>query len=196
MCDDGRKYSEELKNILFSDMTEEEKEEWIKYETTKEGIVDFWDAHPEIGTPMSDLGLKPEDFENAPAYEVTDKDIKMEYTKEEFATLATPVYRYESYVYGKRGYGKNSRRFCREVARRTENSVLTYRQILALNGSNPGFGSGGSNIYSVFLYRGGSNCKHFWVKYYIDQNGGGLVKSPTNEQPTQIHKGDMPPPKK
>ncbi len=196
MCDDGKKYCDKVKEVLFSKMTDKEKEEWIKHETQKEDLMDFWAKHPEIGTPMSDLGLKPEDFENAPAYEVTDKDIKMEYTKEEFATLATPVYRYESFAYGALGYGKNSRRFCKEVATRTRNSVLTYRQILALNGSNPGFGQGGSNIYSVFRFRGGSNCKHFWVKYYIDPDGKGLVKSPTNEQPTQIHKGDMPPPKK
>ena len=193
MCE----FDDTIKRILLdSDLSEKEKEDWIKYETEKEAILDFWDRHPEIGTPMSELGLTPEDFENAPAYEVSEKDLKQQYTKEEFATLATPFYRYESYVYGRKGYGDNSRRFCIQVADRTRESVLTYRQILALNGSNPGFGSGGSNIYSVFLYRGGSNCKHFWVKYYADPNGGGLVKSPFDEQPTQIHKGDMPPPKK
>ena len=82
------------------------------------------------------------------------------------------------------------------VASRTEGGAMRYTDILRLNGSNPGFGSGGSNSYSIFLYRGGSNCKHFWVKYYLDPEKKGLVKAPTTEQPLQIHKGDMPPPNK
>lgn len=201
MCD----FSDELKRIVFSDMTDEEKEEAIKYETAKENIVGFLDRHPEIGVSFHELGLTEEDFINAPAYEITDKDIKMDYSKEEFAidlddvddlAKPTPLYRYESYAYGASGYGKNSRRFCRDVATRSRTSAFRYVDILRLNGSNPGFGSGGSNIYSVFLYRGGSNCKHFWVKYYYQPKEQRLVKAPTTEQPTQIHKGDMPPPKK
>lgn len=193
MCD----FSDELKRIVFSDMTDEEKEKWIKVETAKENMLDFWAKNPQIGTSYEELGLTQEDFDNAPKYDISDKDYEMKYTKEDFLAKPTPLYRYESYAYPDiTGYGSNSRRFCKEVATRTRTNALKYHQILALNGSNPGFGYDGANIYNVFRWRGGNWCKHFWTKYYYDPEQQKLVEAPTNEQPRQVDKGNLRPPKK
>lgn len=193
MCDLEKDFK---KIVLSSDLSDEEKIEQLRIEAEKESIVDYLYRHPELGVSFEELGLTEEDFLNAPTYEVSEDEGKQQYSKEDFDAKPTPLYRYESFVYGASGYGKNSRRFCVEVASRTRTSAFRYVDILKLNGSNPGFGSGGSNIYSVFRFRGGSNCRHFWTKYYYDPKKRELVKAPAGEQPNQIHKGKMPPPKK
>ena len=195
MCE----YNEKIKFIASDKYsTDEEKLKWIEEETNKEVMLDFLDANKDIGISFEDLGLTQEDFDNAPKYYVDEYDFNIgrdEFKKkEEFNIIG--LYKYDSYAYGASGYGKNSRRFCRTVATRTRTSLMRYQDILRLNGSNPGFGSGGSNSYSIFLYRGGSNCKHFWTKYYYDTDSQKLVKAPFTDQPTQVHKGDMPPPSK
>jgi hypothetical protein len=68
---------------------------------------------------------------------------------------------------------------------------MRYVDILKLNGSNKGFGQGGSNIYSVFRFRGGVNCKHIWVKYVFNKKTKELVESPRSQQPRQIDAGDV-----
>jgi hypothetical protein len=36
---------------------------------------------------------------------------------------------------------------------------------------NPGFGEGGSNSYNIFMFKGGAQCKHFFMrKVYIRKN--------------------------
>ena len=36
---------------------------------------------------------------------------------------------------------------------------------------NEGFGKGGSDSYNPFLFKGGVNCKHFWMrKIYMRKN--------------------------
>jgi hypothetical protein len=196
MCE----YCDNIKRISFSnDLTDEEKAEWIARETGKELMCDMLESESDIGVSFESLGLTLEDFEKAQSYEISEKDLRSDFKdekKNEFDAAPTPLYRYESYAYGARGHGKNSRRFCVTVADKSKTSAFRYVDILRLNGSNPGFGSGGSNIYSVFLYRGGSNCKHFWTKYFYEPSTQKLVKAPPGEQPTQIHKGDMPPPNK
>ena len=68
---------------------------------------------------------------------------------------------------------------------------MRYVDILKLNGSNKGFGAGGSNIYSVFKFRGGVNCKHIWVKYLFNKTTNALVEAPRSAQPLQIDAGDV-----
>jgi hypothetical protein len=36
---------------------------------------------------------------------------------------------------------------------------------------NPGFGPNGSDTYNIWLYKGGPNCYHFWMrKIYLRRN--------------------------
>jgi hypothetical protein len=70
---------------------------------------------------------------------------------------------------------------------------MRREDIERLNSANPGFGKGGSNNYSVFNWRGGSNCKHKFVKYFYDPDTKNLVVAPSNQQPTQTTVGGKVP---
>ena len=71
------------------------------------------------------------------------------------------VYRYT----GPRG----QRGFCRTMV--GLNRVYTRPDITSMNSLNPGFGAGGSRSYSVFKYKGGPNCQHYWEKLMRYNNG-------------------------
>ena len=73
------------------------------------------------------------------------------------------------YQYAPLSTSADSREFCRKMV----SAAKTYRiedidQELAVN---PGFGIGGSNSYNIFMYKGGAQCKHFFMrKVYIRKN--------------------------
>jgi len=107
----------------------------------------------------------------------------------------TNLYRYVAHPssgYGSSQVGKHTRGFCKKVTSRTNVALMRYVDILKLNGSNPGFGQGGSNVYSVFRFRGGSRCKHVWVKYKYNKETRQLIEAPRSEQPKQIGAGNVP----
>jgi hypothetical protein len=49
-------------------------------------------------------------------------------------------------------------------------TFFTFEEIRAIAQApvNPGFGPRGTDIYDIWKYSGGANCKHFWRKYYIN----------------------------
>jgi hypothetical protein len=69
------------------------------------------------------------------------------------------VYRNDNFLANKSG---TIRDFCRIM----ESADKIYRKedIMKMGGSNPGFGIDGSNYYDKFLYKGGPNCHHFWLR--------------------------------
>ena len=64
---------------------------------------------------------------------------------------------------------RGQRRFCRTL--KAFNRVYSRSDITAMNSLNPGFGTNGSNSYSVFKYKSGPNCQHYWEKL-IQYNDG------------------------
>jgi len=190
MCE----YCDNIKKVAFDKgLSEDEKIKKLEEETLKEIFLDFLDANEDIGIPLNELGLTQEDLDNAPKYELNDNDFNHEKDvfkkKEEFKLIS--LYKYDSNAYGTKRYGDHTRRFCKMLVDRTSLSLMRKQDIDALNGSNPGFGQGGSDNYSVFNWRGGSNCKHFWVKYFYDTDSMQMVKAPFNQQPIQQNKGDV-----
>ena len=81
-------------------------------------------------------------------------------------------YRYDG------GVRKNTRDFCRalyEAKRiyRREDIESMDKEVV-----NAGFGEGGSDTYSIWLYKGGPNCYHYWsrVVYFRKRNTDGTFK--------------------
>ena len=187
-------YKDNLKNIL-NNFSGEEAIKKLQEETIKESILNLMDD-PKLGVSIKDLGVTLEDLNNSDYIHEIDESEELVDDSDNFAKKKTiNLFRYVAHTssgYGSTGIGKNSRSFCIKVSKRTNISLMRYRDILKLNGSNPGFGQGGSNIYSVFKYRGGVNCKHIWVKYVFDTEAKKLVKAPKSEQPRQIGAGDVP----
>lgn len=141
---------------------------------------------------IKDYGIPIEDFYN-PEYqhEITKEDFEGpkigstgEFGKQEDFRIIN-LYRYMSDSYGPSEIGPNTRQFCKDVVALTSTTPITFRQIQSIT-PNPGLGRGGSNIYSVFRFRGGSNCKHKWVKFKFDTESLTLVRAPADDQPNQV----------
>ena len=186
MCE----YCDNIKKIVFSKvMSDEDKLKQIEEETNKEIFLDFLDANQDLGVTYEELGLTQEDLDNAECYEIEEEDKRETFGQENFKLIN--LYKYTSYAYGSKGYGKNSRRFCVQLSNRTNASLMRYQDIVSLNGSNPGLGKGGSDYYSIFDWRGDSHCKHYWIKYFYDTESMKMVKAPNGQQPIQRNKGNV-----
>lgn len=74
----------------------------------------------------------------------------------------------------------NSRDFCSNMMR--ADKIYRKEDIIRMSGQavNPGLGQGGSDTYSIWLYKGGARCHHRWNKQvYVSFEGVGIdVKSP------------------
>ena len=111
------------------------------------------------------------------------------------------------YVYA--GDPNPQREFCRKMmsARR----VYRYEDIIAAGDRavNRGFGPNGTNTYSIWLYKGGPNCRHFWKRHtYLRKNnkkisvnqakkvireaGVGAKRLVENDRRVATRPGDMP----
>ena len=66
------------------------------------------------------------------------------------------------------------------------NRIYSRSDITAMDNFNPGFGANGSNSYSVFKYKGGPNCQHYWeeLAVYKDASGREVIVSlgPTTDE--------------
>ena len=72
------------------------------------------------------------------------------------------------YVYSQDNFLENKsgtkREFCRQMT--GQNKMYRKEDILNMTTKavNPGFGRGGANTYSIWLYKGGPQCFHFWSR--------------------------------
>jgi hypothetical protein len=61
----------------------------------------------------------------------------------------------------------NTRIFCKNMVRASQAGVVyRYEDIIQMgdDGINKEFAAKGESTYSIFLYKGGANCKHFWSR--------------------------------
>ena len=68
------------------------------------------------------------------------------------------------YAYAPGTVSDNSREFCRKMV--SANRVYRKEDILAAGNRavNPGWGANGADTYSIWLYKGGGDCHHFWKR--------------------------------
>ena len=77
------------------------------------------------------------------------------------------------YQYAPLRAGADSRTFCKKMV----NSKKIYRkediEQMSKNAVNAGWGVNGAANYDIWLYKGGGNCHHFWMrKTYMSKNEG------------------------
>jgi hypothetical protein len=73
------------------------------------------------------------------------------------------------YQYAPLSFSTKSREFCRKMVSAAK--VYRIEDIDRDLSVNPGFGEGGSNSYNIFMFKGGAQCKHFFMrKVYIRKN--------------------------
>lgn len=103
---------------------------------------------------------------SAKPYSKSEQDGKSKQEREEGNTFLV------RYMYSPQKYNANSRPFCKKMV--DANKVYRKEDIQAMTTKavNPGFGKGGSDTYSVWLWKGGSRCQHRWLrKTYVRKDG-------------------------
>ena len=148
-------------------------------------IINFFKNDIKGVLSIEELGLELKDFYN-PRYQqsLTANDEAMLnekglFGKDDYIT----IYKYISNEYGTKGYGPNSRLFCKELMIQKD-KVFSMEGIVALNDAPGKANRAGGGGYSVFKYRGGNYCKHKWVRYTYDPTTSQLIE-PTLIQPAQ-----------
>ena len=77
------------------------------------------------------------------------------------------------YKYSPERYSANSRPFCKKMV--DAKKVYRKEDIIAMDKKvvNAGFGKGGADTYSIWLYKGGARCQHKWLrKTFVRKEGG------------------------
>lgn len=83
------------------------------------------------------------------------------------------------YKYSSSRTASNSRDFCRRMMGLSR--YYSREEIDALDTFNEEFGPGaGGGQYSIFKYKGGANCQHFWRKYEAQRVNGRLQVYPVD----------------
>lgn len=179
-------------------LTDNYKFSYIEDLIQEDEFCDWFESLNNLGISISNLGIDIADLNSLDyIWDINDEDKGIPSETTQFASQENfrviNLYRYISREYGPSYIGPNTRRFCRMVVSRTNNSLMRYEDIVRLNSSNPGLGKGGSNSYSVFEWRGGANCKHIWVKYKYDTESQSLVQAPSGDQPRNVQVNGMVP---
>jgi hypothetical protein len=179
----GVKLSAELPDELGSDIADalidlgqEEEELFKEFEVIDEREVNY-DEEQGLDEVITDLN-KPKDKSllskiwefvstgSAKPYKESEQDGTSKQTKEEGNEFLV------RYMYSPQRYSANSRKFCKKMV--DAKKVYRKEDIISMDTKvvNAGFGKGGSDTYSIWLYKGGARCQHKWLrKTYVRKDG-------------------------
>ena len=79
------------------------------------------------------------------------------------------------YAYAPNDTKTNSREFCKKMV--SASKVYRKEDVLRMDGQavNEGFGPQGAATYSIWLYKGGARCHHFWMRKTYLAKGEGVT---------------------
>jgi len=179
----GVKLSAELPDELGSDIADaliylgqDEEELFEEFEVIDEREVNY-DEEQGLDEVITDLN-KPKDKSllskiwefvstgSAKPYKESEQDGTSKQTKEEGNEFLV------RYMYSPQRYSANSRKFCKKMV--DAKKVYRKEDIISMDKKvvNAGFGKGGSDTYSIWLYKGGARCQHKWLrKTYVRKDG-------------------------
>jgi hypothetical protein len=158
---------QELK-LSSVDMSDEDEDAWLEhlYERGETINEDEWELDEELSGEVKDIETE----------ERIQKEIeaKNQGAVEMYKAYANPDAKSEMdggiykvrYGYPTR-YSDNSRRFCKAMAQAASGGIIyRYEDIVRMGdeGVNSGFAASGESTYSIFLYKGGANCHHYWTR--------------------------------
>jgi hypothetical protein len=212
----GVKLSQDLPDELGSDIADElidlgqdESELLAEYDLVDESEVDY-ELNDELDEVITDLNTEPEkdettlskiwNFVSTGTAKPNAKSIQDGKSKQDSQKGVEFLVRYS---YSPEKAGSNSRQFCSKMI--GAKKVYRKEDIVAMGKKsvNAGFGKGGSDTYSIWLYKGGARCNHKWFrKTYQIKNGeksqitSGQAKSkgfkmPKNAQKVPVAPKDM-----
>ena len=173
-------YFKTLQPLEFTDLNNALTKEQVEEETGQKLSKDIPRlSDEEFNTIYSELDKLGED-EDLEEWEIVDErpvDYAQEEALDKMINLtstgnANPNQKSEQdaglykvrYQYAPLRYSENSREFCKKMV---EAKKIYRKEDILKMGSipvNAGFGAGGSSTYSIWLYKGGANCHHFWMR--------------------------------
>ena len=180
----GVKLSQELPDELGSDIAdalidlgEDESELLSDFDVIDEREVDY-DEEVGLDEVISDLNKPKEKSTLAKVWEFvsTGKATPYRESEQDGTSKQTDEKGNEflvRYMYSPQSYSANSRRFCKKMV--DAKKVYRKEDIISMDEKvvNAGFGKGGSNTYSIWLYKGGARCQHKWLrKTFVRKEGG------------------------
>ena len=179
----GVKLSQELPDEIGSDIADalielgQDEDELLKdFDVIDEREVSY-DHEEELDEVITDLN-KPKDKSllskiwefvstgSAKPYKESEQDGKSKQSKEEGNEFLV------RYMYAPARTKATSRQFCSKMV--SAKKVYRKEDIVAMDTKvvNAGFGKGGSDTYSIWLYKGGARCNHKWFrKTYVRKDG-------------------------
>jgi hypothetical protein len=133
-------------------------------------------------------------------HQITPNDILIDLSKEEFVSVsevmqglrATDALQrlnlpddYQAEVYYRYQGSLPERGFCKAMMNLSNRGkMFKATQIRSMDSLNPEFARKNESSYSVFRYKGGKSCKHYWQKLFVFKNDAGdrviIVTNPTN----------------
>jgi len=182
----GVKLSQDLPDELGSDIADalidlgQDEEELLKdFEVIDEREVNY-EHETELDEVVNDLNKKEEEEDksllskiwefvstgSAKPYRESEQDGTSKQTKEEGNEFLV------RYMYAPARTKATSRQFCSKMV--SAKKVYRKEDIEAMENKvvNAGFGKGGSDTYSIWLYKGGARCNHKWLrKTYVRKEG-------------------------
>lgn len=181
----GVKLSQDLPDELGSDIADalidlgQDEEELLKdFEVIDEREVNY-EHEAELDEVVNDLNKKEEEDKSllskiwefvstgsAKPYRESEQDGTSKQTKEEGNEFLV------RYMYAPARTKATSRQFCSKMV--SAKKVYRKEDIVAMENKvvNAGFGKGGSDTYSIWLYKGGARCNHKWLrKTYVRKEG-------------------------
>jgi hypothetical protein len=212
----GVKLSQELPDELGSDIADElihlgesEEELLAEYDLVDESEVDY-ELNDELDEVITDLNTEPEEDEttlskiwNFVSTGTAKPNAKSTQDGKSKQDSQKGVQFLVRYSYAPEKAGSNSRQFCSKMI--GAKKVYRKEDIVSMGKKsvNAGFGKGGSDTYSIWLYKGGARCNHKWFRktYQIkegekSQITSGQAKSkgfkmPKNAQKVPVAPKDM-----
>lgn len=165
---------QELSHV-HDEMSEEDERIWLEHlDKVGENVdLDEWDLVLEEAVDTQGMSLETElsELDGEPA-------------KKSAEDTQTGLYKVR-YAYSPQRTQSDSRQFCLEMVKRAKNGTVYRKEdILKMQtaGVNAEFSAKGESNYSIWLYKGGVNCHHFWNRrvYFRKRNPDGTFMKPSN----------------
>ena len=141
------------------DLGQDEEELLEDFEVIDGGEVDY-ELDDELNNKVKELNEQVQlaSTGSAKPYRESDQDGKSKQKGQEDTIFLV------RYMYTPEKVSPNSREFCKKMV--AAKKVYRKEDIVAMTNKvvNAGFGKGGSDKYSVWLYKGGARCNHKWFR--------------------------------
>lgn len=162
--------------LMFVPLEDEEEIESKKDEPKEKAEVELQDHLNECADDLIKLG-EEEEQEGWVCISTEEVDYELEDTKDAILQLAStgtaiPNAKSEQdnqqfkvrYQYAPLRAGENSREFCKKMV--AARKIYRKEDIIRMGDKpvNPGWGIKGADTYSIWLYKGGAQCHHKWLR--------------------------------